>query len=137
MKTLLLCVALLLLAIGPVQADPPDNKGKPDKGQQNKGKDDAQVDIDLVFGGIDRATARDLAREFGITGLKPIPPGIRKNLARGKPMPPGIARTRLPEGYIGRLPVHEGYRWDAVGSDLLLVQVASGLVADVLNDVFD
>jgi hypothetical protein len=135
MRTLLICLAFLLLSTAAAQADPPGDKGKPDKGHHDK--DSVEVDVDLVFGGIDHKAARDLAHEFGITGMKPIPPGIRKNMARGKPMPPGIQKTRLPDGFIGRLPVHQGYRWDAVGTDLLLVQVASGLVADVVSDVFD
>jgi hypothetical protein len=38
--------------------------------------------------------ASELVRRHGFTAGKPLPPGIRKNLARGKLLPPGIARTR-------------------------------------------
>ena len=88
--------------------------------------------------GISITTARELFRDSGgkFGSYKPLPPGIRKNLARGKPIPPGIARTRLSGDYIGRLPRHYGYNWEGVGTDLLLVQATSGLIADVLVDVF-
>jgi hypothetical protein len=50
-----------------------------------------------------------------------LPPGIRKNLALGKPMPPGIAHTRAPSSFLKRLPVHEDYEWHIAGTDLVLV----------------
>jgi hypothetical protein len=138
MRSPITVFVILLLATATAFADPPADKGKPEKGP-DKGKPDdgLSVDVDLRFGGIDVREARELAREYGATGYKPLPPGIRKNLARGKPMPPGIQKTRMPDGFIGRLPAYEGYRWDAAGTDLLLVQVASGVVADVLSNVFD
>lgn len=67
----------------------------------------------LIQSGISAAAARDLFRGSGDAeeSYKPLPPGIRKNLARGKPLPPGIAKTRLPGGYVGRLPHYSGYEW--------------------------
>jgi len=138
-RTWITLLAALLLIAGPVHADPPKDKGKPDKAHHDADKpgDKLSVDIDLRTGGITVREARELAVTHGATGYKPIPPGIRKNLARGKPMPPGIQKTRMPEGFVRALPAYEGYRWDAVGADLLLVEATSGLVADVLSDVFD
>lgn len=166
MKTLLISIAALLLFMsGSTGAEPPaDRGGKPETGQPGQGKpdqdtpgqnkpdqakadkgkpdkikpdQDPEVDHGLVRGGISVGTARELAREFQVTGQKPLPPGIRMNLERGKPMPPGIARTRLPEGLLGRLPAHPGYRWESVGTDLVLVQDGTGVVSEVLADVFD
>ena len=148
---LIYIAAVLLLSAGLAVAEPPQDTGKPDKADQGKqdkadqGKQDKQdkqdkgqdADSDLRRGGITREVAREWAVEAGITGQKPLPPGIRKNLARGKPIPPGIAMTRLPDGYLGHLPVHEGHRWEQMGTDLLLVNTASGLVADLLPEVFD
>lgn len=139
MKTpVFLIMAALLLAAGMAGAEPPQDKGKPGK-DHDRGKpgDELSIDIDLRTGGISVREARELAVEFGATGYKPLPPGIRKNLARGKPMPPGIQKTRMPDGFIERLPRYEGYRWEAAGADLLMIEAASGLVADVLSDVFD
>ena len=57
------------------------------KGQRkNYGKPD-HVDRDISY-----TTARALAVNYGLTGYKALPPGIAKNLARGKPLPPGIAK---------------------------------------------
>ena len=81
--------------------------------------------------------ARRLAVDQGLTGMKPLPPGIRKNLARGKPMPPGIAKTRMPNSYINQLPSHPGYEWQQAGSDLVLVVAGSLVISDVLEGVFD
>lgn len=58
------------------------------KGQRkNYGKPD-HVDRDISY-----TTARALAVNYGLTGYKALPPGIAKNLARGKPLPPGIAKN--------------------------------------------
>lgn len=65
-----------------------------------------------------------------------LPPGIQKNLARGKPLPPGIAK-KLDGRLIGRLPHYEGYEWQQAGTDLILVALATGLIYEVLNGAFD
>jgi len=124
---ILLCGILFLLA-SPLWADKPDKK----KGLQTN------LDLSLmVSAGISFGDARRLAVDQGLTGMKPLPPGIRKNLARGKPMPPGIAKTRMPNSYINQLPRHQGYEWQQAGSDLVLVVTGSLVIADVLEGVFD
>lgn len=91
----------------------------------------------LVSAGISLAAARQLALDGGYIGYTALPPGIAKNLARGKPLPPGIARKMVPGGMLSRLPVHPGYEWRVLGSDLVLVNIASSVIADVLQDVFN
>ena len=66
---------------------------------------------------------------------KPLPPGIRKKIGRGKPMPPGIAKQVLPEDLLALLPERAGYHRVRVGLDVLLVEVATGVIHDVLMDV--
>ncbi|MFK3789714.1 MULTISPECIES: anti-virulence regulator CigR family protein [Pseudomonas] len=65
-----------------------------------------------------------------------LPPGIQKNLARGKPLPPGIAR-KLDGRLLGQLPRYDGYEWRQAGTDLILVTVATGLIYEVLSGVLD
>lgn len=65
-----------------------------------------------------------------------LPPGIQKNLARGKPLPPGIAK-KLDGRLIGRLPHYDGYEWQQAGTDLILVALATGIIYEVLNGAFD
>lgn len=115
-----------------------DGKGKPDK-DYNDGKG-GRGDRDDDFGGLVRAgisivDARHLAEGCRMTGYKSLPPGIQKNLARGKPLPPGIAKKMVPHNMLGRLPAHPGYEWRVAGMDLILVSGA-GVVADILAGVF-
>ncbi|WP_313370856.1 anti-virulence regulator CigR family protein [Achromobacter animicus] len=93
--------------------------------------------VTLRFAGITVSTARTYAHEYGLSGYSQLPPGIRKNLARGKPLPPGIAKKVVPGPMLARLPAYPGYEWRIAGSDLVLVAIATAVVADVLNDVFD
>lgn len=147
-------VSLLLLvsfSIGALEGQPPDNKGKPS--QSNKEKTSQQGDKEgksdqsggthdhetvLIAAGIRLAyaEARSHAVDCGLVGQKPIPPGIRKNLARGKPMPPGIAKTRLGSKCAAKFPSVKGYDWVQAGADLILMAVEDDLVSGVLKDVF-
>jgi hypothetical protein len=64
---------------------------------------------------------------------KGLPPGIAKNLARGKPLPPGIAKQQLPHDLILQLPqVHTGYERVVVDGRVLLVDIATQVIHDVL-----
>lgn len=153
MNTFMKNAGLLLLAsaflAGPVSAAKPDDKGgkpatagqssnaaKHDDGKHDDGKSKGKDDYNqLRYAGIDNSKAKQYAKQYNIGGYKPLPPGIRKNLARGKPIPPGIAMTRLPQGYINQLPRYNGYEWRGYGSDLVLVNTASQVIADVIMDV--
>ena len=70
---------------------------------------------------------------------KGLPPGVAKNLARGKALPPGIAKQVLPYELRRALPpVREGYERVIVDGKVLLVEIATQIVRDVLTDiVFD
>ena len=66
---------------------------------------------------------------------KSLPPGIAKNLERGKPLPPGIAKKQLPSDLSKRLPpVRQGYERVIVDGRVLLVEIATQLIHDVLAD---
>lgn len=115
------------------QSDKPKNEKKADK----KGHESIEV-IAVASAGISVSygDARAIALDNHLTGHKPLPPGIRKNLARGKPMPPGIAKTRLPSSFLNRLPAHDGYEWSIAGTDLVLIFKADLSISGVLRDVF-
>lgn len=78
---------------------------------------------------------RDFYSTRNASGVKALPPGIRKRLTRGKPLPPGIAKRSVPAGLRPRLQLHAGYEIVEVGLDVLLVEVATDIVHDVLMDV--
>ena len=64
-----------------------------------------------------------------------LPPGIAKNLARGKSLPPGIAMQHLPQELQRALPaMPAGYDRIIVDGKILLVEVATQVIHDVLMD---
>ena len=66
---------------------------------------------------------------------KGLPPGIAKNLQRGKPLPPGIAKRNLPPGLDSSLPdSHHGYERIIVGNDVVLIEIDTGEIADIITD---
>ena len=94
-----------------------------------------RASVEIVFS-TDEAT--QIRAYFGANpqaGTESLPPGIRKNLARGKPLPPGIAKKVLPRQLEQALPTHEGFQRLQVGLDVFLVEVATGIIHDVLMDV--
>jgi hypothetical protein len=65
-----------------------------------------------------------------------LPPGIARNLERGKPLPPGIAKQYLPGDLLVRLPrLDDGLDYIVAAGKLLLVEAATQVVRDVLIDV--
>jgi hypothetical protein len=138
-RALVGALALSLIST-PVLGDPPYGKGK------GKGKQVEEVPVSVVTGtstnvgpvriNISFDQARRYAMDTGSYGYQPLPPGIRKNLARGKPLPPGIAKKYAPAPMVTRLPVHPGHEWRVVGTDLVLVAIATAVVVDILVDVF-
>jgi hypothetical protein len=113
-------------------AAPPEGKGKPDKSSPYSSGDGQQ----LISPVIDYDHARNIAVSNHQTGYKALPPGIAKNLARGKPLPPGIAKKALPAPMLRELPVYPDYEWKRCGTNLVLVQIATQVVAEVLANVF-
>lgn len=140
LKTLLsTALSLLLMGTSPaLLADPGKGKGH-DKGGQH-GNSGHQGNGNDWHGGpsIDVGGVRIILndnRNYWNAGTA-LPPGIQKNLARGKPLPPGIAK-KLDGRLLGRLPHYDGYEWRQAGTDLILVALASGLIYEVLHDVLD
>lgn len=123
--------SLLILPTLPLSAAP-----KHDKHEHPGGGQDVTHDL--------RGPSIDIGRVRAILGdnrdligpAQSLPPGIRKNLARGKPLPPGIAK-RFDSRLLGKLPYYEGYEWRQVGSDVVLVTLATGLIYEILGNVLD
>ena len=67
---------------------------------------------------------------------KGLPPGIAKNLQRGKALPPGIAKQHLPQDLQTTLPpVPNGYERVIIDGKILLIEIATQVVRDVLTDI--
>lgn len=125
-----------LLAASPVLASPPPGKGK--QGHQGQQGQQEDVRIDLRGPSVDVGRVRivlgDNRQLIGPTSS--LPPGIAKNLARGKPLPPGIAKN-FDSRLNARLPHYDGYEWKQIGTDVVLVAVATGIVYEILRNVLD
>lgn len=66
-------------------------------------------------------------------GSQGMPPGLAK---KGGALPPGIAKRQLPSNLISRLPpAPQGYERVIVDNEILLVNIATQIVHDVLTDV--
>ena len=108
---------------------------KQNNGQENPGKSNKSVSDD-VDARVSFDHARHLALNYGLTGYESLPPGIAKNLARGKPLPPGIAKKTVPASMLGQLPSYPGYEWRVVGDDLVLIALSTAVVTTIINGVF-
>ena len=91
------------------------------------------VDVTLSAGM--RTQIQDYYAAHPVANAEALPPGIRRNLARGKPLPPGIAKKVAPAELASRVQLRPGYELVEVGLDVFLVEVATGVIHDVLMDV--
>ncbi|UUY06734.1 RcnB family protein [Pseudomonas sp. J452] len=135
-RSTLLVLTGLALAIGLNAANAAPKHDKHSNEGKHGGGEDVQVDlrgptIDIGQVRITLGNNREL-----IGPAQALPPGIRKNLARGKPLPPGIAK-RFDSRLQGQLPYYAGYEWQQVGTDVVLVAIATGIIYEVLQNVLD
>jgi len=138
-KNLPVLVLTLALSLGSPLAYAKNNKSKGNG--KNKGHQQSQSIYSgsqiLINPSITAEEIRRLLLGHNLRGAKALPPGIAKNLVRGKPLPPGIAKRGLSRGAITDLPHYDGYEWIKAGTTLVLVDIASRVIAKVLNRVFD
>ena len=102
----------------------------------------ATVGIEVTFSAGEAATIRayfeDDRQQSSKKNKAPksLPPGIEKNLARGKALPPGIAKQVLPAELLRLLPrAPNGFERILVSGKVLLVEIATQVIHDVLEDV--
>lgn len=102
--------------------------------QQGRRPQEQADDPQSVFSAGERETIRAYFAAHSHE-VRALPPGIAKNLARGKPLPPGIAKQQLPADLQEQLPVREGFEVTIFGDRIVLLE-ASGLVVDILEGIF-
>ncbi|MGE6791564.1 anti-virulence regulator CigR family protein [Pseudomonas guineae] len=125
-------LALTLAAQSSIAAPKHDNPGK------QGGSQHSDISVNLNGPSIDIGRVRIVLGENRnlIGSTRALPPGIAKNLARGKPLPPGIAKN-FDSRLLGQLPHYDGYQWQQMGTDVVLVAIASGIIYEVLRNVLD
>ena len=63
--------------------------------------------------------------------------GQTQSLAVGaRPLLPGIAKQAVPQPVLVRLPVVDGHDWIRIGTELVLVGIATNVIAQVIQNVF-
>jgi Ni/Co efflux regulator RcnB len=103
--------------------------GRYSQEERSRDQDERSVNFEEA---IIRAIFRDQQRYIEPTAS--LPPGIRKNLARGKPLPPGIAK-RFDGRVRSSLPDYPGYDWRQVGTDAVLIDVTTGVIEAIIDNV--
>jgi hypothetical protein len=125
-----LIAGMLIAASGGTAAAQGRGRGR---GQDTPPPASGDVAVTVVFRDTDRATFRDYFVTHKVAP-QPLPPGIAKNVARGKPLPPGIAKKALPAGLLVLAPREPGVTYYIVGDRVVATRL--GVVIDVLLDIF-
>lgn len=123
----LAALALLVLAT-PALAAPGGRHG----GEQRNERSSSDLG-DVLISAAERALIGEYYKSHAVAPDS-LPPGIRKKVARGKPLPPGIAK-RFPDGLAGQLRARPGYDYRTVGADVVLIEIATGVIVDVVKDI--
>ncbi len=150
---LLFSLPLLLGAPALVDAAGKD-KGKAKAGQvptvskgKNKGKSgDVTTDrlLGTVISAVERALIGDYIKKAKVkhNGLPPglakrqhLPPGLQKHIERTGRLPPGLEKRELPGDLRRLLPYHKGKDYRVVGDDIVLIEIATELILDVMQGV--
>lgn len=124
-------MAALLVCTLPLAAEG-QGRGKGQRG----GEIVASVTSGSVTLSVDtRGSIRAYYEQHQQASVESLPPGMRNRLAKGKALPPGIAKRSVPADLRSSIVVPAGYEVVEVGLDVLLVEVATSIVHDVLMDV--
>ena len=118
--------ALLLLTASPREAEA---QGRGNRGRESEAGAGVTLTVEV------KAQIRQFYGSQPASGVEGLPPGIRRNLERGKALPPGIAKKSAPPELQSGLNLPSGFELVEVGLDVFLVEVATGIIHDVLMDV--
>lgn len=138
-RSMLVIPALLVLAAlaAPVAAQGPvkEREKREKKAEKEERKEEKREEKE--FKKISEDERRLMRDYFGAHRyeVRPLPPGIARELVIGRPLPPGIRKRYLPQPVLVRLPAYPGYARYIVGGNVVLVD-HSGVVVDIAVDIF-
>jgi hypothetical protein len=73
----------------------------------------------------------------GLAKRETLPPGLAQQLQRNGRLPPGLDKRDLPDDLSSMLPRRmPGHKRVIVDNDVLLIEEATGLILDILEDIF-
>lgn len=135
-RTATLLAASLVLGATMASADPGKQQNQNAQGGQNPAQKKGQQagyekDYDEDYADIRRIFEQHGGKTHGQQSL---PPGISKNLQRGKPLPPGIAK-RFDADIERLLPYYPGKQWRQVGNDAVLIDASTSVVLEIMKGV--
>ena len=131
-----LLVASALTLAGPALA----GKKNKSNGKGNQPTKAENVVTKAAVSGLITMTERAIIGDYldrnrsAFADAQPLPPGIARKVARGGELPPGIAKKTLPTSLLAQLPARPGEEWRVVGTDVLLVEIATNVIVDLLKD---
>jgi hypothetical protein len=74
----------------------------------------------------------------GLAKKDQLPPGLQKQLQRNGTLPPGLAKRDLPADLESRLPpLDAGYERVIADSHVVLVEKASGIIMDIIENIVE
>jgi len=144
------CAAFLAAGTLPALAEQPPGRGRGrgnaggahgggGGGRGNTGGGSAGgggASVSLSFSTTDQTRIRSYYAARPNLRPQPLPPGIQRRLARGKPLPPGIAKRFAPPELVAQIGVRPGFQLLVVGSSLVLLHASTGMVQDIMVNVF-
>ena len=71
----------------------------------------------------------------GLAKRQDLPPGLQKHIERTGRLPPGLEKRELPGDLRALLPIRSGQGYRVVGNDIVLIEIATELILDVMKDV--
>lgn len=87
----------------------------------------------ILVEGMSAQSARELARTRGLIDRKQLPANLRRKLQEGQPLPADVPVVDLPADYTKALPQVAAHSWQAAGTDLLLVNNETKVIARILR----
>lgn len=149
MQTARTCALAAILALTALSTPAYAGKGKGNHKHQGKNDVGITLEADIHFGkAVFTVKEQRIVREYfrsegadlppGLAKRKSLPPGLQKQLHRTGHLPPGLEKRRLPSGLKARLPRYDGpYERTIIGNDLILLDPKTGLILDVMQEIFD
>ena len=93
------------------------------------------VERALIGDNIKKAKVKHKGLPSRLAKRQHLPPGLQKHIARTGRLPPGLEKRRLPGDLRSLLPIRSGQDYRVVGNDIVLIEIATELILDVMKDV--
>lgn len=144
-----LCALALSLAVSVISTEAVAGNGKGKHKSNHQSGTSIGIEIDVNFGkAVITDRERRIIRDYyhgassdlppGLAKRQSLPPGLRKQLRKTGHLPPGLEKRRLPSDLEHRLPKYYGpYERTIIGNDLILLDPKTGLILDVMQEIFD